>query len=111
MYTPTTDLAKRRLQAASAEMAENIIGKGRPADHIKALEGLDVLANQDTRGGLTIVVGGSAQVQINIGARQSADTPQGVVVSADLPKVSAESLGNTAGSDNARYANHESPTE
>jgi hypothetical protein len=67
MYTPTTDLAKRRLQASAADMAENIITNGRPADHIKALEGIDVLSNQEVKGGLTIIIGSGSQVQVNIG--------------------------------------------
>jgi hypothetical protein len=49
-------------------MARNIVKRGRAADHVKVLEGLDVLSAQDVKGNVTIVIGGSAQVQVNIGA-------------------------------------------
>lgn len=78
--TDTTDVAKLFLRGNALSMAQNIVKKGRAADHVKTLEGLEVLSNQDVKGGLTIVVGGSAQVQVNIGTRQHADTPQAVVV-------------------------------
>ncbi len=63
----TTEAARIHMRRNALPMADSIIRDGRPMDHIKALEGLDVLSSQDTRGGLTIVVGGSAQVQVNIG--------------------------------------------
>ena len=67
--TDTTDLAKSFLRGSALPMAQNIVTKGRAADHVKALEGLEVLSNQENKGGITIVVGGSAQVQVNVGAR------------------------------------------
>jgi transposase len=44
-YAPTTDLAKRKLAAASERMAENIIANGQPRDHVATLKGLGVLAD------------------------------------------------------------------
>jgi predicted transcriptional regulator len=79
-FTDTADLAKSYLRGKALSMAQNIVKKGRAADHIKALEGIEVLSNQDVKGGLTIVVGGSAQVQVNVGT-----APQAVVVGPDLP--------------------------
>jgi hypothetical protein len=68
-FTDTSASAIAFLRAAALPMAQNIVKKGRAADHIKALEGIEVLSNQDVKGGLTIVVGGSAQVQVNVGTR------------------------------------------
>ena len=47
-YTPTTDLAKRKLQANAERMADNVIEKGQPRDHVKTLEGLGVLRAEQT---------------------------------------------------------------
>lgn len=66
-----TDAARIHMRRNALRMADNIIENGRAADHVKALEGLDVLSSQETRGGITIVVGGSAQVQVNIGQAPS----------------------------------------
>jgi len=63
----STEASKVYLRGQALRMAQNIVAKGRAADHVKTLEGLEVLSNQEVRGGLTIVVGGSAQVQVNVG--------------------------------------------
>lgn len=68
-FADTTDVSKEYLRAQAFRMSKNIVRNGRAADHVKTLEGLDVLSNQEVKGGLTIVVGGSAQVQINIGTK------------------------------------------
>jgi transposase len=47
-YAPTTDLAKRKLAAASERMAENIIANGQPRDHVATLKGLGVLEPDKT---------------------------------------------------------------
>lgn len=72
-FEDTRDLAKGYLAGASLRMAQNIVKKGRAADHVKALEGLEVLSNQDVKGGLTIVIGGHAQVQVNVGGASQAE--------------------------------------
>lgn len=59
--------AKRILYAGAAPAAIDVLRKGEARDLVKVLEGIEVLANQDTKGGLTIVVGGNAQVQVNVG--------------------------------------------
>lgn len=46
-YTPTTDLAKRKLAAGAERMAENVLEHGKASDHVRVLEGLDVLKSQD----------------------------------------------------------------
>jgi hypothetical protein len=65
IYTPTDDLAKRKLRASALTMAENIVKNGRAADHVATLKGLDVLSEDGNKGGITVIVGGDAQVQIN----------------------------------------------
>lgn len=66
--------AKRILAAGSATAALTILKDGRPRDLIQVLQGVDVLTDQDVKGGLTIVVGGSAQVQVNVGTGYAGPT-------------------------------------
>jgi hypothetical protein len=64
-------VAKRYLQSKSLDMAKNVVERGKPADHVRALEGLgEVLdAGQEHGGGITVIVGAGSQVQINLGER------------------------------------------
>ena len=59
--------AKAILRSLAPDMAYDVARFGKGSDKVKALEGLEVLANSEVRGGLTIVVGGNAQVQVNLG--------------------------------------------
>lgn len=65
-------VAKRYLQAKSLEMARNVVDRGKPADHVRALEGLgEVLdAGNAAAGGVTIIVGGDAHIALLHGPRQ-----------------------------------------
>jgi len=65
--TDTRPEAKRILAAGAATAAITILKDGRPRDLIQVLQGTEVLTDQDVKGGLTIVVGGNAQVQVNTG--------------------------------------------
>lgn len=54
--TDTTDTAKSYLRGSALRMAENIVKKGLPRDHIAALKGLSVLEEERTAG-LVIQIG------------------------------------------------------
>lgn len=54
--TDSTDLAKLYLRGSALRMAQNIVHKGRAADHIKALEGVNVLAPEHT-GNIVVQIG------------------------------------------------------
>ena len=43
IYSPTDDLAKRKLRASALQMAENVIENGQPRDHVATLKGIGVL--------------------------------------------------------------------
>lgn len=55
-FTDTTPEAKRYLRGKALEMARNIVDKGRAADHIKALEGINVLSPEQVSG-ITVQIG------------------------------------------------------
>ena len=59
----TTEAAKFYLRNQALPMAENIVTKGKPRDHVATLKGLSVLED-DQRGGVVVNVGGNALVQI-----------------------------------------------
>jgi hypothetical protein len=65
-YDPDrTAEAKAILRGGSADMALNIVRKGRPQDQVQALKGLGVLEEQQ-QSGLTVIVGAGADVKIGI---------------------------------------------
>jgi len=78
-YAPTTDLAKRKLAAASQRMAENIIENGQPRDHVATLKGLGVLADDS---GLKL------QIAVGVSLPGLPERGEG------LPIVSVNSLGS-----------------
>jgi hypothetical protein len=96
----TTDLSKSYLRAQSFRMAQNIVKNGLPRDHINALRGIGVLEDKSSAE-LKLLVG------IALPGMPEASTPQGLVVAANLPEVSAESLGKQAGSDNQSSVNEQ----
>jgi hypothetical protein len=59
----STEAAKFYLRNQALPMAENIVTKGKPRDHVATLKGLSVLED-DQRGGVVVNVGGNALVQI-----------------------------------------------
>jgi hypothetical protein len=63
--TDSTDLSKLYLRGQSLKMARNIVKNGRAADHVAALKGLSVLADEQ-HSSVTVIVGGSGQVNIGI---------------------------------------------
>ena len=79
----TTDTSKAFLRGQALTMAQNIVKRGKAADHVKALQGLSVLSTDEHVGGITVIVGSGSQVQINLGAPS---TPQPVVVDTSLTK-------------------------
>lgn len=78
-YTPTTDLAKRKLAASALRMAENIIENGQPRDHVATLKGLRVLA-EDT-GGIKVAIGVSLPglTMLSVGGTDSSTLSPDVV--------------------------------
>jgi hypothetical protein len=57
-YTPTKTLAKRKLAAAALRMAENVIENGGPKEHVRALEGLDVLHPKQQNTNISVQING-----------------------------------------------------
>lgn len=82
LTTDTRDMAKRIVHARSAQTMLEVLEDGEPRDKIQVLAKWGPAVNDDaeSRGGLTIIVGGNAQVQVNVGA------PPQVVVGASLTK-------------------------
>jgi hypothetical protein len=68
-------VASRYLQSKSFEMARNVVEQGKPADHVRTLEGLGGILDAGTNaaGGLTIIVGGDAHIALLHGPRPSSD--------------------------------------
>jgi hypothetical protein len=68
-------IASRYLQSKSFEMARNVVEQGKPADHVRTLEGLGGVLDAGTNaaGGLTIIVGGDAHIALLHGPRPSSD--------------------------------------
>jgi hypothetical protein len=68
-------VASRYLQSKSFEMARNVVEQGKPADHVRTLEGLGGVLDAGTNaaGGLTIIVGGDAHIALLHGPRPSSD--------------------------------------
>ena len=65
--TDTTEPAKEFLKGSALRMAENIVKKGRAADHVAALKGLSVLQEQ-ANAGVVIQIGvKDSDVSINLG--------------------------------------------
>ncbi len=68
-YSPTVNLAKRRLQAAAEDMADNIIKIGLPRDHVATLKGINVLEESDSSVPKVVVqigvLGGDVQVSLS----------------------------------------------
>ena len=70
----TTDAAKLYFRGQALHMAQSVVKKGKPSDHVAALKGLSVLEEKQQQG-LVVQVGAGARVQINLGLSPS--TPQG----------------------------------
>jgi hypothetical protein len=60
-------------------MSQNIVKNGRAADHVAALKGLSVLRDEQQTG-VTVIVGGSGQVNI------------GIALSPQLPSATGEGV-------------------
>jgi DNA-binding Lrp family transcriptional regulator len=58
------DSATAYLRAKALKMAVNVVRKGKPRDHVVALQGLNVLDRDQGKGGVTVIVGGRANVLI-----------------------------------------------
>lgn len=70
----TTDSAKLYLRGSSLRMAENIVKRGLPRDHVAALKGIGVLEEQQAQG-LTVLVGGEGHnISIALLVQPSAST-------------------------------------
>jgi hypothetical protein len=54
--TDTTETAKLYLRGSALRMAQNIVAKGRAADHVAALKGLSVL-QEERAAGLVVQIG------------------------------------------------------
>ena len=55
--TDTSEVAKSYLRGSALRMAENIVRKGLPRDHVATLRGIGVLADETTSGNLIIQIG------------------------------------------------------
>ena len=65
-YDPDrTTEAKTILKGGAADMALNIVRRGRPQDQVQALKGLGVLDEQQ-HAGVTVIVGGGSEVKIGV---------------------------------------------
>lgn len=73
-FQDTRDEATQYLRSKALPMAMNVARRGRPDVQLKALQGLGVAAETEQNRGVTIVVGGSAQVQVNVGINASVTT-------------------------------------
>ena len=56
-YGSTVDIAKRKLRAGAARMAENILDNGLPRDHVATLKGIGVLEEQASQA-FTLILNG-----------------------------------------------------
>jgi hypothetical protein len=63
--------AQRYLNSKSFAMAKNVVENGKPADHVRTLEGLGGVldAADKAAGGVTIIVGGDAHIALLHGPR------------------------------------------
>jgi helix-turn-helix protein len=84
-YGSTVDIAKRKLAAAAGRMADNVIDKGLPRDHVKTLEGLGVLAAQTSQG-FTLILNG-----LTIHGTGRSEAVEGEVLSPSTPEAESES--------------------
>jgi hypothetical protein len=58
-------VARRYLESKSLQMAQNVVDKGSPSDHVKALSGLAVIGDDERAGGgVTIIVNGTANIAL-----------------------------------------------
>jgi len=62
----STELATAYLRGQALKMSQDIVKDGRPADKVATLKGLQVLAEQQ-HSSVTVIVGGSGQVNIGVG--------------------------------------------
>lgn len=62
----TTALADSYLRGKAFDMAKNVAHKGKADVQLKALQGLGVAAQGEQARGVTVIVGGSASVQVNV---------------------------------------------
>lgn len=97
--TDSTDVAKSYLRGSALTMAQNIVKKGRAADHVAALKGLSVL-EEERSSGLVIQIGcKDSDVSITLGPALSPPT------GAEARRKGAESLTISTGSDNPSSVN------
>jgi hypothetical protein len=75
-FHDTTDLSKSFLRGSALKMARNIVKNGRAADHVAALKGLSVLADEQ-HSSVTVIVGGSGQVNIGVALSPISELSQG----------------------------------
>jgi transcriptional regulator len=92
-FVDSTAPAKEYLRGQALRMAQNIVETGRAADHIKALEGINVLAPEHA-GGITVQIGVKADTVELIASTFASPTP---TLSEGLHRLSAET-----GSDNTQ---------
>jgi predicted transcriptional regulator len=91
----TTDTAKSYLRGSALRMAQNIVKKGRAADHVAALKGLSVLQEERTAG-----------LVIQIGVKDSdVSITLSPPVAEGAERKGAETLAIQAGSDKVDYVN------
>jgi hypothetical protein len=74
-YAPTVDIAKRRLRAASLDMAENIIRNGLPRDHVATLKGINVLEESDSSVPKVVVQIGVMGSDVQVSLSQALSPP------------------------------------
>jgi hypothetical protein len=79
----TTKDARQILEAKAADMALNVAKHGRPADQLRALEGLNVITpgGDQIKAGLSITINGFALVGLGLG--ESPQKPQQIATESD----------------------------
>ena len=90
----STEAASLYLRGQSLRMAKNVVQKGQARDHIQALKGIGVLADDHVGQGLVIQIGiKDSDVKINLSPSESGA----------LERKATETLTISGGSDNAGY--------
>lgn len=97
----TTADATEYLRSQALYMAEKVVKKGRPSDHIKALQGVNVLTEERSSGLVIQIGGGSGDVKVAVMTGTFAPQDR------EPERKVSESLAITLGSDNQSYVNQD----
>ena len=87
----TSESAKAYLRHKARTMAESVVDKGKPREHVRVLEGLNILRDEQ-QSGVVVIVGGGGVVNIGqaAGAMLPATAPGAVVRLSPIDVIDAE---------------------